>query len=163
MYADEGYVLPKLRSYPIIQCVIEDPKTQTQWLLTSCCFQGLLDENEFDDVTLSGMGLTIIGNICKNLKNGLLKWHYNAHLYLIPNIGADPIEMPWPGMPDDGPVPLDLAKLPFDTTMFLDTDDVTFKRLPDRQKTMDRIGLVWLPWLKQKLFFCAPEKALRAI
>lgn len=119
-------------------------------MVSSCCFQGLLDST-LDDIDLAGMGTVIIGNVCKALKQGDFDHdrHLELHLQMEPE--SDLIQLPWPGMPDDSPVPLDVDLLPFDAVPFYEKEDGRFKRLIDRQRMMMRIKEVWVPYLKSEM------------
>ena len=111
------------------------------------CFHDLFAD---DEAEWAGMGLCIIGNICKALGRDQISADADAKLELQIAPGSDAIPMPWPGMPDDRPIPLDITKLPLDSAMFI-ADDKTFKYRADRLALMRRIHFIWVPWLQGKL------------
>ena len=121
--------------------------TYEEKLISSCCFQDLLNP-EYDDTDLAGMGTAIIGNVCKMLKGGDVSEDRDLEIHLQMDQEAKPVKLPWPGMPDDGPVPLNVDKLPFDAVPFYEKEDGKFKRLIDRQGMMMRIRELWVPHLK---------------
>lgn len=130
-----------------------NPLTKEENLISTCCFHGLL-ESDIDDTDLAGMGTVIIQNVCKALKDreiGFQAEDRQLKLLLHLENGGDAIELPWPGMPDDRPVPLDVEKLPFDASPFYEKEDGKFKKLIDRQEMMFRIRKVWVPHLKSFL------------
>lgn len=135
--------------YPVIQTSLirKQPGGAVESLLPSCCFHDLTSA---DDHELAGMGLAIIGNLCKTLGKDIYDVNLFAKLELKMASYADPITCPWPGMPDDRPLPLDLTQMPFNTAMFLDEKNQLQWRL-DRIKLMHRIREVWVPWLRGKL------------
>lgn len=136
--------------YPVLDVILSDPATGKAWLYGPCCFQDIFSSDDFE---LAGMGLAIIGNICQGIRNGNILMRYDALIQARTADGAEPIPLPWPGMPDDRPLKLDLAQMPFDPVMFLDTSDYQFKTRPDRLAMLDRIQAIWVPCLKAKLVF----------
>ena len=112
------------------------------------CFHDLSVES---DQELAGMGLAIIGNLCKLVASKQLSTQADAKL--VWKRGQSDVErcLPWPGMPNDQPVPLDLCELPFDVAMFLHTEDTQFKQQVDRWALMRRIEAVWVPHLRALL------------
>ena len=143
--------------YPVIETVLEDLWTGKAWLVPQCCLGDLLAEEGCDDLDLAGMGEAIIGNICQGLHMGTIQMHYNAYLNLRLAEGADNIPLPWPGMPSDDVIPLDLCKMPFDSGMFLDASENKFKFRLDRQQMVLRIQANWVPFLKAKMAFGGAE------
>lgn len=109
------------------------------------CFHDLAVES---DQELAGMGLAIIGNLCKLVASKQLSTQADAKL--IWKRGHTDVErlLPWPGMPNDQPVPLDLCELPFDSAMFLHTEDTQFKQQVDRWALMRRIEEVFVPHIR---------------
>lgn len=143
-------------SAPVIQQVVY-PALETRLIfktavgevshpLESCCFHDLMTVS---DEELAGMGLAIIGNLCKQLSKDIFNQSIFASLTLKRSAQDDGIACPWPGMPDDSPVPLDLTQMPFQSAMFLDADQLKWR--VDRLQLMNRIQAVWLPWLKGKM------------
>lgn len=143
-------IVGRALTYPVLEVVLSDPRTGRAWLLGPCCFQDLLGKDH-DDFELSGMGLAIIGNICQGIKNGVIDMAWDAVIQVRHGEGADPVPLPWPGQPDDRPLKLNLATMPFDPIMFLEGDK--FKYRIDRINLMDRIQATWIPYLKAKLAF----------
>jgi len=112
------------------------------------CWHDLWNAN---DQELAGLGLATIGNVCKAVADKRLSTRADAKLVLkLAKIGEE-IPLPWPGMPDDRPVPLDLAELPFQFEMFLDADDEHFKKRVHRLDLMRRIEEIWVVHLKDLL------------
>lgn len=95
---------------------------------------------------LAGMGLCIIGNLCKGLASKQISSHADARLELRQASLAAPIPLPWPGLPDARPLPLDLCQLPFEVEMFLN-DEGHFTKRVDRLALMRRIETTWVPYL----------------
>lgn len=143
--------------YPVLETVLEDPRTGKAWLVPQCCFGDLLAKEGCDDLDLAGMGEAIIGNICQGLHMGTIQMHFNAYLNLRLAEGAENIPLPWPGMPDDSVIPLDLCKMPFETEMFLDTSESRYKYRLNRQQMVLRIQANWVPYLKAKMAFGGVE------
>ena len=132
--------------YPALVALVTD--REGAWdQIEGCCFHDLLCA---DDHELSGMGLAIIGNLCKLLARGAISPMADAALHLRVAAGAPEIVCPWPGMPDSRPLPLDLTQMPFDATMFLTGDQFTHR--VNRLALMRRIEDVWVPWLKKTLW-----------
>lgn len=98
---------------------------------------------------LAGMGLAIIGNICRGLYDHKFSPMADATITLSLD-ATTTIPCPWPGMPTPGPVPLDLTLMPFDTTMFITTQG-TIQQKVDRWALMRKIKEVWVPWLTSQL------------
>ena len=103
-----------------------------------------------DGGEVAGMGLAVIGNLCKLLARGAISPMADAALHLRVARVAPEIVCPWPGMPDARPLPLDLMQMPFDTEMFLADDQFTHR--VNRLALMRRIKDVWVPWLKKTLW-----------
>ena len=131
--------------YPIIEVRSLDPKTGLERLIEPCCFHDLLSGDAMD---LAGMGLTILGNMIQGLKRKALDRSLRYRIALQMSKGSDVIPLPWPGMPNDKPIPLNVEILPLDYTMFLDPSECKFMRRVDRVKLMKRINDVWVPHLK---------------
>lgn len=110
------------------------------------CFHDLFSAT---DQELAGAGLCIIGNLCKGVAAKQISSQCDARLELTLAKGAQPILLPWPGMPDARPLPLDLTELPFAFGMFL--DDAQLKKRVDRLQLMSRIEDVWVSHLKHLL------------
>ena len=138
--------------YPVLEVLISDPATGKIWLMANCCFQDLMDPI-YNDFELAGMGVAIIGNICQAIQSGALPMRCDAVMQIRHGENSPPIPMPWPGMLDDKPVKLNLADMPFDPTMFLDTSKYQFKTRIDRLALVDRVQATWLPYLKSKIAF----------
>lgn len=137
--------------FPVLEVVVSLSKNgyEAFAVLPSCCFHDLIGA---PDEELAGMGLAIIGNLCKSLeREQLFDRDTSAELHLRMSPKAEPIKCPWPGMPDDRPAPLDLTQMPFESAMFLGGDDQQLKRRVDRLQLMNRIQSVWVPWLRSKL------------
>lgn len=131
--------------YPVIEVRGKNPATGEERLIGPCTFHSIMKKTDRTD--FSGMGLTIIGNMVRGLKNGDLPRDWRYRIALIMGQGAKPIILPWPGMPDASPLPLDVDKLPFDYSMFLDPITKWARRRLDRLKLMDQIDLVWTPYV----------------
>lgn len=133
--------------YPIIEVRCKE-RSGKEWLVPGCLFHDLLKS---DDMELSWAGGNIIANMINGMKSGQLSQEhgYRLGLQMAPNARVIPI--PWPGMPDDQPIPLDLDKLPFDISMFMDTSDMKFKRRMDRQKFTRGLESTWVVWLKAQM------------
>ena len=133
--------------YPILEVRGKSRLTNEEKLIGPCCYHGLLDGQ--DDTDLSGMGLSILGNMVKGLKSGVINrnWHYQIALQMDP--GSDVIPIPWPGMPSDEPIPLNVELLPLDHTMFLDKSQNKFMRRMDRIEVMQRIDKMWVPHIRR--------------
>lgn len=99
------------------------------------------------DQELAGMGLAIIGNVCKAVASKQLSTQADAKLILQLASHGEEIPLPWPGMPDDRPVPLDLTQLPFQFEMFLHDESKQFQKRIHRLDLMRRIESVWVPHL----------------
>lgn len=143
--------------YPVIECEIT-MKDGTISRFPACCFHALTEE---DDEGLAGMGLAIVGNLCKLMR----EWELaladgeiqgplpTASLWLRMDAwqrDADRIPLPWPGMPDDNPIlPFRPEELPFESEMFL--EEGKFKKRIDRLLLLARIRDTWVPYLKTKL------------
>lgn len=117
-----------------------------EWAIPSCRFHDLRSS---PDEELAGMGLAILGNLIKTVGHDLYDAAVGADLLLRRGPTDAGTPCPWPGMPNDAPIPLDLMAMPFDTAMFLDADQ--FKYRLDRWQLMARIQHVWVPWLKAQL------------
>lgn len=117
-----------------------------EYVLPSCCFHDLMDES---DEHLAGMGLAMLGNLIKVIGKDLYDQTLSAQLLLKRYPTDTGIECPFPGMPDDRPIPVDLTQLPFQTGMFLQDD--TLKHRLDRWALMARVQEVWVPWLKRQM------------
>lgn len=111
------------------------------------CWHDLWSSNELE---LAGMGLATIGNVCKWVADKQLSTQADAKLVLKLAAYGEEIRLPWPGMPDDRPMPLDLTELPFEYGMFLG-DDEHFKKRLNRLALMRRIEDVWVPHLQSLL------------
>lgn len=136
--------------YPVIDCLVTDARGRAwnNWsYLQNACFDDLFSADEGE---LAGMGLAIIGNLCKALDAKLISPQADAELHLRFAKDAVHILCPWPGMPDARPVPLDLTQMPFDPLMFLDAEQ--FRWRVNRMELMHRIESVWVPWLKGTLW-----------
>jgi len=96
---------------------------------------------------LAGMGLAIIGNLCRAVAAKALSTRADAKLILKLGKAGEEIPLPWPGMPDDRPVPLDLTELPFQFEMFLHDETKQFQKRVHRLQLMQRIEDVWVPHL----------------
>ena len=108
------------------------------------CFHDLWSA---DDNDLNCMGGAIIGDVCKTVATKQLSTQADAKLVLkLARAGAE-IPLPWPGMPDDRPVPLDLTELPFSYEMFLGDDQRFTKRL-HRLQLAQRIADLWVPHVR---------------
>lgn len=118
-----------------------------EWIVSECCFHELTTA---DDRDLAGMGLALMGNLIKTLGRNLYDEALGAVLLLKRHPRDAGLVCPWPGMPDDRPVPLDLTQFPFETAMFLD-DDGNGKHRVDRLQLLARIHDVWVPWLHAQL------------
>lgn len=118
------------------------------YVMPSGCFHGLTDPT-LNPHELAGMGLAIVGNLVQLVRQDVLSGAVEPELVILAAPGAPAQVCPWPGMPDDRPLPLDLEALPWDSSMFLRTDDEleTRKRLL-RWQLMRRIEDVWVPWLQ---------------
>lgn len=138
--------------FPVLEVIIDEAISGRRYLLPSACFQDLFG---VPDEELAGVGLAIIGNVCKLMRegeSGRVPLRLTPTLQLRCAMGAEPIPVPWPGMPDDNPtLPLRPELMPFESAMFL-TDDHDFKHRVDRMALMHRIEAIWVPWLKAKLF-----------
>lgn len=112
--------------------------------------EGFRDLLAASDEELAGMGLALIGNVCRRLATRQVTPEADATLTLrlAPGVSRT---LPWPGMPTDAPLPLDLTQLPFDTAMFLGNDDQKLRYRLDRVALMQRIQAVWVPALKAAL------------
>lgn len=143
--------------YPVLEVYFKHPRSCRTFVARNCCFHDLLGAG-VDDQELAGMGLCIIGNVCKMLDLSIIDMAMDAFIQIRHSSGSDPVAIPWPGMPGGEAVPLDLARMPFDPTMFLDPEDHTFKRRPDRLQLMNRIEAVWVPALKHALAFQMSSK-----
>ena len=138
--------------YPILETRLTyhaDGKVK-EWLVPSCCFHDLASA---PDRELAGMGLAIIGNIVKHVGKDIYNEALDAKLLLKRYPTDTGIELAWPGMPNDAPLPLDLIQMPFDVSMFIDDDGKGTHRI-DRLALMRRIEVIWVPFLKEKL--CIP-------
>ena len=135
--------------YPVLEVIATKRVSgfDQEFYLTDCCFGELMDADYHD---LAGMGLAIIGNVMKHIGQHDLSTRDAVRLDLIMVKGATPISCPWPGMPNDRPLPLDYEKLPWDSTMFLG-DKGDFKFRMKRWLLMARIESTWVPWLLGKL------------
>lgn len=144
-YMQSALKLSPAAGYPVIEVRGKNPVTGEERLIGPCTFHSIVKKT--DQMDFSGMGLTIIGNMVRGLKSGELPrdWHYR--IALIMGQGARPIILPWPGMPDDSPIPLDVDNLPFDYTMFMDPISKWFRRRIDRLKLLEQIDQVWTPYV----------------
>lgn len=138
--------------YPVLETELTEPRTGRVYLMPSGCFQALTEE---DDEELAGMGLAIVGNVCKLMREAeLTERELEPRLWLRMFRGqrdADRIPLPWPGMPDDNPtLPFRPEALPFESAMFLG-DDQEFNKRVDRLTLLARIKEVWMPYLKTQL------------
>lgn len=138
--------------YPVIQTEISEPSTQKLFFLPSGCFHDLSSE---DDEELAGMGLAIIGNVCKLMHEAFVRhqeFEPSLWLKLVSwQSDKDRLPLPWPGMLNDDPtLPLQPGSLPFEEAMFLD-DNKDFKHRVDRLVLMRRIQETWLPYLKLQM------------
>jgi hypothetical protein len=102
---------------------------------------------------ISGMGTCIIKDIIVML--GRMNGRYNFSKFTLKLLlkrypGDGGIECPWPGMPDDRPMPFDLGRMPFDYTMML-ADTGQAERAIDRQEFTRRVSVYWEPWLREQL------------
>ena len=120
------------------------PQARVWHRFTPGCFHDLFSAS---DQELAGMGLAIIGNLCRQVSSHQLSTQADAKLILKRAKAAEEIPLPWPGMPDTRPLPLDLTELPFEFGMFLG-DNEQFKKRVDRLQLMRRIEDVWVPHLK---------------
>lgn len=136
--------------YPVIETTLRYKRGsyEVEYLVPSCCFHDLLN---VPDGELAGMGLSIIGNLCRLLDRDIYDDCLFASLQLRYSRDSKPVDCPWPGMPDDRAVPLDLTKMPFESGMFLGSDDNLFKYRPDRLQMLARIEEVWVPWLRERI------------
>lgn len=132
--------------YPVLEVRGKSLATGEERLIGPCTFHSIAKRGT-DRTDFTGMGLTIIGNMVRGLKSGEIDrdWVYRISFILAP--GAKPVILPWPGMDTDAPLPLDLDKLPFDYSMFLDPVTKWANRYVDRMKLFDRIGKVWTPFV----------------
>ena len=108
------------------------------------------------DQELAGMGLAIISGLVRTLHAHLYDEALGAKLLLKRWPGDVGKECPWPGMPNDAPVPIDLMQMPFDAAMFLEAKG-EFKRRVDRLQLMARIQDIWVPWLRSQLIFAGVQ------
>ena len=146
--------LEKRTNYPVIQCEVQEIRTGNRrgglFIFPAACFHDLLASSKKE---LAGMGLSIIGNLCKLMREGETATpprRFEPSLLLIRARGAESIRLPFPGMPDDNPsLELIPEALPFDEAMFLDADK--FRRRVDRLALMRRIEKTWVPHLKELL------------
>ena len=129
--------------YPCLECTLVEGG-QVRWS------DGFMELRESSDVELAGMGLAIIGNVCRQLAEGVVSPMADATLVLrlAPGVERD---VPWPGMPDDRSVPLDLTQMPFEAAMFLGPQEGLYKQRVDRLSLMHRIETAWVPYLRQQL------------
>ena len=109
------------------------------------CWHDLFSASDHE---LAGMGLAIIGNLCKAVSDKRLSTDADAKLVLRLASYADDINLPWPGMPDARPVPLDLCQLPFEFEMFLHDETKQFQKRVHRLDLMRRIEDTWVVHLK---------------
>lgn len=142
--------MSQLVRYPILEGYLTSAKdgVVSERLIPSCAFHDLTSESEND---LAGMGLAILGNVIRHAGGELYDAALGAKLLLKRWPGDAGIECPFPGMPSDQPLPMDLMQLPFDAAMFLEQDKM--KRRVDRLMLMERIKAVWVPWLRSQLIF----------
>ena len=103
------------------------------------------------DHELAGMGLAIIGNLCKAVSDKRLSTDADAKLVLRLASYADDIKLPWPGFSNDRQITLDLCQLPMDVAMFLHDEDGQFKKRIDRLELMRNIENTFVPHLKALL------------
>lgn len=140
--------IPEPLVYPVLEAHLtyHEAGTVKDWMIPSCCFHDLWSA---PDEELAGMGLAILGNLVKYCHADLYNERLGATLLLKRHPEDAGVTCPWPGMPDDRPLPLDLMQLPFDAAMFL--DDANFTTRVDRLALMARIEAVWVPWLKSQM------------
>ena len=103
-----------------------------------------------NDNELGMMGTALIGNVCIALDKGLVSPDGDATLKLKRYPRDNGVDIPWPGMPDDSPLPLDLTALPFKTDMFLNEKN-TFKKRVDRMALGYRVENTWVPYIREKV------------
>lgn len=113
--------------------------------LPGCSFHDFCSST---DQELAGMGLAIIGNVCRMVASKALSTTADAKLLLKLIPGSEDLALPWPGMPDDRSRLLDLAQLPFEFEMFLHDETHQFQKRVSRLDLMRRIEAVWVPHLK---------------
>lgn len=151
--------------YPIIVCEIQELRgwyPPHRFVLPSCCFHDLFEDFTIRPKwrrTIAGMGLAIIGNICRLMREAETSdppHRYEPSLWLVMARGAEPIRLPWPGMDDDNlllpldGLTLDPDRLPFEPVMFLN-DERHFQRRVDRLALMHRVEDMWVPFLEHRL------------
>ena len=141
---DVGVIYPSLETTLVYRPPGRSPSV---YYVPSCCFHDLRSATSGE---LAGMGLAIIGNLCKLLGRDVYNPIIDASLRLTWAARDKGIRCPWPGMPDDRPMELDLTQLPFEVAMFVD-DDGGIKHRPARLDLMLRIEQVWVPWLLSQL------------
>lgn len=137
------------RVYPLLQVRALDLADEREFLLSSCCFHDFWSS---DHGELAGMGLAIIGNTVKFLREAEKQGRrFCVFCEFVAGPGVRPVPAPWPGMPDDNPMlPLSPEELPFESAMFFD-DEQHLKKRVDRLALMARIEAVWVPWLRAKM------------
>ena len=133
--------------YPTIETPIYDASTGVTSYVVSACFHDLTSASDHD---LAGMALAIVGNMTKGLGEKVFNPELFAELRLRRSRSDAGVKLPWPGLADDRPLPLDLTQLPWDTAMFIDEANQLKYRI-DRLAFMDRVATVWVPWLRSKL------------
>src|SRR3990167_19991 len=134
--------------WPILETSVKRRGLYHNWLVvTDCCFHDLFEAHTGE---LAGMGLAIIGNLMKRVGRGELSMRDECKLELIRGPGAEPIQCPWPGLPNDAALSLDFEELPWDSVMFLG-EKGNFKFRMDRLRLMQRIEAIWCPWLIEQI------------
>ena len=125
------------------------PQLRVWHRFPSCCWHDLRSATTQE---LAGMGLVIVGNLCRGVATKQISTHADAKLVLQRAAPAPQLLLPWPGMPTDNPsCSLDLAQLPFQAAMFFHDEDGQFKHRVDRLALMNRIGILWVPYLRMLL------------
>lgn len=118
-----------------------------EWVVDEACWHDLLSAT---DQELAGMGLHTLQTLVRLLGKDIYDQALGAKLLLKRWPTDAGMECPFPGMPDDRPVPLDLTQFPMDVAMF-HTGDGYFQKRVDRLALMHRIEAVWVPWLTSAL------------
>lgn len=136
--------------YPTVEVLLHHEGTDRTYLMPSGCFHDLFSAT---DQELAGMGLAIIGNLCKVMQEAEESaLRLKPLLQLSLSAASDPIPLPWPGLPDDNPyLPMRPEVLPFEAVMFFNGDGHGQRRV-DRMALMQRIEAMWVPYLKMKLW-----------
>lgn len=134
--------------YPVLELHLTHygPKGLQSQIVPGCAFHDLWGET---DAELAGMGLAMMGNLVRVLGSRMYDNALDAVLLFKRYPGDPGTKCPFPGMPDDRPVPLDLMQFPFEAGMFLNDGKGQYR--VDRWQLMARIQQTWVPWLKQQM------------